>query len=156
MRVIRAARTTDREDLVRMRVALWPDSQEGEVDGLLAMPPTEGAVLVAEAEGTGLDGFAEVGVRTFADGCASSPVAYLEGIWVDASARRSGIAAALVGEAETWARSAGLVELASDCEVDNVASQAFHRAVGFEEVQRSVCFRRDLTVRGPGSGRRPA
>jgi aminoglycoside 6'-N-acetyltransferase I len=101
-------------------------------------------LLVVEGR-AGLDAFAEVGVRRFADGCASSPVAYLEGIWVDPEARRSGAALALVQAAEDWARAAGYVELASDCEEGNLASEAFHHAAGFEEVQRSVCFRRDLT-----------
>jgi len=93
----------------------------------------------------GLAGFAEVALRKFADGCRTSPVAYLEGIWVDPDLRRSGAAAALVREAENWARSRGLSEFASDCDVENHASQSFHSATGFEEVQRSVCFRRDLS-----------
>ena len=38
-----------------------------------------------------------------------------------------------------------LTELASDCEIDNGPSRAFHEAMGFEEVQRNIGFRRDLT-----------
>ncbi len=93
----------------------------------------------------GLGGFAEIGLRTYAEGCASSPVAYLEGIWIDADARRSGFAWDLVREAEAWARSTGLSEFASDCDIENHVSEAFHLASGFEEVVRSICFRRDLT-----------
>lgn len=128
-----------------MRLELWPDSEERELDALLALPRTKGLVIVATSGEGELEGFAEFGLRKFADGCKTSPVAYLEGIWVDPSLRRSSIASDLVREGETWARSLALTELASDCELDNVGSQAFHLAAGFEEVQRSVCFRRRLT-----------
>ena len=54
------------------------------------------------------------------------------------------MALALVREAETWARSTGYTEFASDCGVANAASQALHAAAGFGEVERIVCFRRSL------------
>ena len=128
-----------------MLIALWPDCQEGKADVLLSRPISEGIVLVgARAEG-GLGGFADVGLRKYADGCDTSPVAYLEGIWVDPDSRRSGLASELVREADAWARSQGLTEFASDCEIENHVSEAFHLAVGFEEEVRSICFRRDLT-----------
>lgn len=147
----RPARSTDRAEVVRMRRSLWPDSTSEEVDALLERPAKEGVLLVVEADGTGLSGFAEVGLRPFADGCRSSPVAYLEGIWVDAGARRRGVASALVGAAVGWARSLRLAELASDCTLDNLPSRAFHAAAGFREVQRNVTFRREI---GPASTER--
>jgi aminoglycoside 6'-N-acetyltransferase I len=144
---VRPGVASDRDDLFGMRTALWSDATEDEVDDVLGVPPDEGTVLVAEGEGGRLLGFAEVGLRKFADGCRSSPVAYLEGIWTEPSSRRVGIASALVRQAEAWAQARGLTELASDCEVGNEASRAFHIAGGFEEVQRSICFRRDLGAR---------
>lgn len=145
---VRPARPRDRAELARMRVALWPDSSAADVDTVLALPPGEGVVLVAESAGR-LTGFAEFGLRKFADGCATSPVAYLEGVWVDADARRSGVASDLVQAGEVWARSVGLSELASDCELENTGSEAFHLAIGFDEVQRSICFRRSLEREDP-------
>jgi aminoglycoside 6'-N-acetyltransferase I len=142
---VRPSRSTDRAELVRMRTALWPDSVAREVDELVSRPRSEYVVLVAEREAVGLRGFAEVGHRPYAEGCATSPDAYLEGIWVDVEWRRSGVATSLLRAAEDWARSLGLAELASDSGVDNESSQAFHRAAGFEEVERIVCYRRDLT-----------
>ena len=127
-----------------MRRALWPDSEERDVDGLLGLPASNGIVLVSARAGDGLRGFAEIGVRKFAEGCHSSPVAYLEGIWIDPDARRTGVASALVRTAKEWARAHGLREFASDCDIKNRESEAFHFAVGFTEVQRSICFRLDL------------
>ncbi len=129
-----------------MRTALWPDSTENEVDGILSVPRSEGIVLVAERAEGGLRGFAELASRKFADGCLTSPIAYLEGIWIDPDSRRTGIASAIVREGVTWARSLGLSELASDCDIDNEASHRFHLAAGFAEVKRSICFRRDLAL----------
>lgn len=125
-----------------MRMELWPDSTPDEVDALLAH--FEGVLLVAEEEDAGLIGYAEVGIRPFADGCLTAPVAYLEGIWVASGERRTGVGAALVASAESWARERGLTELASDCALGNTVSQAFHEALGFEEVDRVIAFRRTI------------
>ena len=139
--MVRPARKGDRDQLVRMRRTLWPDSTEAEVDDLLEEREPNAFVLVAEGVPDGLAGFAELGSRRYAEGCVSSPVGYLEGIWVDPEARRCGIASSLVDGALAWARACGYAELGSDCDLENLASQAFHRATGFEEVQRIVCFR---------------
>ncbi|GMV03727.1 MAG: hypothetical protein AMXMBFR53_00090 [Gemmatimonadota bacterium] len=151
--LIRPLRRADRDQVVRMRMALWPDSTPEEVDALLELPPTEYAVLVAERSDGRLAAFAEVGTRAYAEGCATSPVAYLEGIWVDADARRTGVGVGLLRQAEAWARARGLSELASDADIANQPSLDFHRAAGFQEVERIVCFRRDLRS-GPSSGKR--
>ena len=127
-----------------MRTALWPDSLPDEIDAVLRLPSCEGIVVVGERDNGGLRGFAEIGLRKYADGCDTSPVAYLEGIWIDEDSRRSGVASELVREGEAWARSSGLTEFASDCDIENYGSEAFHLAAGFEEVERSICFRRDL------------
>lgn len=67
-----------------------------------------------------------------------------EGIWIDTDSRRSGVASELVRGGEAWARSLGLTEFASDCDIENHVSEAFHRAAEFEEVERHICWRRDL------------
>lgn len=99
-------------------------------------------MLVAERGYGTLGGFAEIGARKYAKGCDTSPVAYLEGIRTDSDLRRTSIASDLVREAEAWARSSGLTEFASDSQIDNHGSEAFHIAAGFEEAERSICWRR--------------
>ena len=54
----------------------------------------------------------------------------------------------LVRAGVEWARSLGMTELASDCDIENHVSEAFHLATGFEEVGRSICYRRSLTTDG--------
>jgi aminoglycoside 6'-N-acetyltransferase I len=146
--VIRSAGPADRDAVARMRSKLWPDSKAAEIPGLLERPADEGILLVAEHEARAPCGYAEIGTRPFAEGCSTSPVAYLEGIWVEEAARRQGVARALVRVAEDWGRGLGLQEIASDTEVGNVESQAFHRGVGFEEAGQVVCFRRMMVDSG--------
>jgi len=105
----------------------------------------DAVVLVApRAGGRGLAGFIEVGARSLADGCATSPVAYLEGWHVDADARRQGAGTALVQAAEAWGREQGYREFASDAELENVESQRAHEALGFQEVERAVLYLKKL------------
>jgi aminoglycoside 6'-N-acetyltransferase I len=56
--------------------------------------------------------------------------------------RRAGIAGCLVAAVERWARQRGCREFASDALIANEASHAVHRALGFEETERVVFFRK--------------
>ncbi len=78
--------------------------------------------------------------RDYVEGSSSSPVAYIEGIYVEEEYRKHGLANELVQYGEVWARKMGCTEIASDCELDNQASISFHKHVGFEEAGRIVCF----------------
>jgi aminoglycoside 6'-N-acetyltransferase I len=144
---IREYRPTDLPEWLRMRRALFPEiareDEAADAAAWLAWP--NAVVLVAERlGGGGLAGFAELATRPYAEGCETSPVAYLEGWYVDPDMRRRGVGAALVRAGENWARDHGYRELASDALLDNTISQQAHEALGFTEVERSVHFRKDL------------
>lgn len=86
-------------------------------------------------------GFAQCQLRhDYVEGADSSPVAYLEGIFVKAPYRRMGIARQLLSMCEEWARGKGCTELASDCELNNDGSLGFHLNYGFSESNRIICF----------------
>ncbi len=139
---VRQYRTDDHAEWLRMRLLLWPESSaeshESEMVAWLKRPDT--VVLVVPRTSGGLAGFAEVGMRSIADGCETSPVAYLEGWFVDEDVRRQGFGAALVHAAEFWARERGSREFASDTQLGNVESQRAHAALGFREVDRVVAY----------------
>jgi aminoglycoside 6'-N-acetyltransferase I len=144
---IRPVNERDRAEWVRMRDLLWPGSlgdHEAETRRFFAQPDETLATFVLDRMDGRLGGFIEVGQRHYAEGCASSPVAYIEGWYVDADLRRQGLGAALVRVAERWARSRGLTEIASDAETDNEVSIKAHKALGYAEEARVVCFRKDL------------
>ena len=81
----------------------------------------------------------------YVNGTSSSPVAFLEGLYVVPASRRQGVARTLVQSVVRWALAEGCSELASDSLLDNPAAHATHRALGFEETERVVYFRRGLT-----------
>jgi aminoglycoside 6'-N-acetyltransferase I len=129
-----------------MRAALWPDADPAELadelDTFLADP--DQVAFVAVYEDGRLCGFAEASVRPFANGVDESPCAFLEGWWVDEEMRRSGVGRALVVAVENWARARGLTELGSDALLDNTPGHQAHRALGFEERERVVYFRKRI------------
>jgi len=145
---VRPARPDDAAAWVRMREALWPSEpgeHAGEVQRFLAGTLHEPlAVLLAFDETGAPAGFAELSIRNYAEDCRTSRVAYLEGWYVEAHARRKGVGRALVAAAEDWGRSQGCTEFASDALIDNDVSAAAHRALGFQETARIRCFRKDL------------
>jgi aminoglycoside 6'-N-acetyltransferase I len=95
-------------------------------------------------------GFLELDYRKYAPGCSSSPVPFIEGWYVEPEFQRRGIGRALVDAAIARARAAEDLEIASDAEIENADGVAAHCALGFEEVERVVCFRRSLRgIRNP-------
>lgn len=130
-----------------MNRALFPgllEDDENEMRATLAR--RDAAVLVLERDGgESLAGYVEVGARSIADGCLTSPVGYIEAWYVDADARRAGYGRALLHAAEAWARSQGYAEMASDALIDNLVSHEAHKRSGYIEVDRVVTFRKPLT-----------
>ncbi len=144
---IRHIRPEDRTEWVRMRDLLWPGSREEhelETQKFFTQPDESLATFVIDRLDGRLGGFIEMDQRKYAEGCTSSPVAFIEGWYIDADLRQHGWGAALVRAGEQWARDLGLQEIASDTEIENAISIRAHRALGYEEVTRLVCFRKEL------------
>lgn len=132
-----------------MRAALWPEGSiaehREEILDLLRQGDGKGVTLLALNAQDEAIGFVEVALRhDYVNGCETSPVAFLEGIYVDPDARRRGVAAALTRAAADWGRARGCTEMASDADIANAASHAFHAAIGFAETERVVYFRQSI------------
>ena len=125
--------------------ALWPhNTAQAMTDDLARRDRAENAVLLAMEGGEAI-GFAHAALRhDYVQGTDSSPVGYLEGIYVRDAHRLRGVARALVDAAAAWAKAQGCTEFASDCELENVYSARMHKALGFEEAGRIVCFVRPI------------
>lgn len=80
----------------------------------------------------------------YVEGCESSPVGYLEGIYVKEKWRNLGIAKSLCEECEQWAKEKGCSEFASDCELTNTVSYNFHLKIGFLEENRIIHFKKKI------------
>ena len=131
-----------------MRAALWPDEDvdelASEIDGMLADPDQVIFVAARGDDDDRLCGMVEARVRQFANGVDEGPCAFVEGWWVDADVRRTGIGRALMAAVEAWARARGFHELGSDALLENVVSYHAHLALGFEERERVIAFRKRL------------
>ena len=133
----------------RLRNQLWPlDEAVCEREAVEILGDIRWAVFVARLDAAAVVGFLEVCLRDYAEGAeSSSPIGYLEGLYIDAEYRRQGIGAALVRAGEQWAWSQGCTEMASDAQIDNAVSIEMHNRLGYTEVERQVCFLKRLTAR---------
>ena len=134
--------------MATLRELLWPDCPRethlSQMSVLLASPDRF-AQFVKYDELSNPLGLVEVSLRgDYVNGTTASPVAFLEGIYVIPEARLQGMARKLFAEAQRWAIGVGCVELASDALIENTQSHAMHRALGFEETERVVFFRKLL------------
>jgi aminoglycoside 6'-N-acetyltransferase I len=141
----RVMEARDRLAWAEMRAALWPEESAQEhthgIDDVLRSDRAWG--FIAEADGAPA-GFAELAIRDYANGCASRPVPFLEGIFVRKDFRRCGVGARLVAHVEQFAAERGFTEIGSDAEIANLASHAAHCSWGFVETERVVYFRKVL------------
>ncbi|SDZ46507.1 aminoglycoside 6'-N-acetyltransferase [Pseudomonas sp. NFIX28] len=131
-----------------LRQALWPDcpaeEHRDEIASLLDDPQRYLNLLAYTADGQPV-GLAEASLRhDYVNGTEHSPVVFLEGLYVCAEQRRQGIAEQLIEAVAQWGRERGCVEMASDTGLENLVSQAVHQALGFEETERVVYFKRSL------------
>ena len=125
---------------------LWPEHTEQELTELIwdYTQSKRSAVFADEVNGAFV-GIALCSMRAdYVEGCDTSPVGYLEGVYIAEGFRHCGIAKNLVSECEEWAREKGCTEFASDCELTNTESLNFHLSIGFQEENRIICFKKAL------------
>ncbi|MEJ8569320.1 aminoglycoside 6'-N-acetyltransferase [Elongatibacter sediminis] len=148
---IRATADGHDRDWLALRRAFIPELNSREHAAILRQFMAESAgfqAFVAHADDGQAMGFAEVSVRTdYVNGCEFRPALYLEGIYVDPGQRGRGVARALCEAAEGWGLEQGCREFASDVHQNDAGSLAAHAALGFEETERVVFFRRPIRQR---------
>ena len=137
---------TDVNAVAGLACELWPEhtAEEMTAEFRNLLTEKETAVFLFRTGGAAA-GFAQCQLRhDYVEGTETSPVGYLEGIYVKEPFRKQGIARRLLNACEDWAREQGCTEFASDCELTNAESQEFHRAVGFEEANRIIAYVRKI------------
>lgn len=140
------AREEDALTTAKLAIQMWEDASieelaEGFVD---VINSPEGVVFLGEVDGQKI-GFAQCQLRhDYVEGTETSPVGYLEGIFIEQNYRKQGYAKQLLAACEKWAKEQGCTEFASDCELDNTESLKFHLSLGFEEANRVICFMKPL------------
>ncbi|MDX1407664.1 MAG: aminoglycoside 6'-N-acetyltransferase [Saprospiraceae bacterium] len=141
------------DKLTEMICALWPecDAAEERLNYTRILKSTREGCLVARV-GETIAGFIHLSVRhEHVEGATGSPVAYIEGVYVEPQYRRTGVGRALVNAGRQWGAQMGCRHYASDAELHNTASHHFHLANGFREVNRVVCYVQELPDTYPGN-----
>lgn len=104
---VRPVERSDCDEWSRMRATLFSSPDPQEIDDWFDAAENGGtsrvgvAVIVADRGDGSLAGFVEIGSRNYAEGCETTPVAYVEGWYVDPDARRTGLGAQLLKTTET-------------------------------------------------------
>lgn len=144
--MVRKADLEDVKILAKLAVQMWDENTvQGLEEEFADIIPRKDAAIYLKLVDGAVIGFAQCQLRhDYVEGTDSSPVGYLEGIFIIKKYRRSGYAKELLKECEAWALGQGCTEFASDCELDNQDSLAFHIRMGFEEAGRVICFTKKL------------
>lgn len=143
---IREAVPEEAQKVAGLAIQMWRSHTMEELEAEFSeyIRKEGGTVFLALSDGCAV-GFAQCGLRhDYVEGTASSPVGYLEGIFVAEEYRRRGLARELTEACQKWAKEQGCTEFASDCEADNEESRRFHVKTGFEEANRIICFTKKL------------
>lgn len=144
--MVREAGKQDLDVLANLAVQMWDENSVSELIAEFSEMISKGkSQFFLKYENDIPIGFAQCQLRyDYVEGTKTSPVGYLEGIYIKDGYRRKGYAKELLTECESRARSNGCREFASDCEIDNTASLHFHKAMNFTEANRIICFTKTL------------
>jgi len=140
--IIEKANKKNLDEVTSLAMKLWPENiwsvLRAEFEEQLESK--KDVVYLAISEGRYV-GFIHMSLRyDYVEGSSSSPVGYIEGIYVDENYRNKGISKMLVEAGEIWSKALGCTEIASDTELHNVGSQQFHKSIGFKEAAKIVAF----------------
>ncbi len=144
--MIKTATITDCKTLATLAVKMWNSHTIEELTQTFAdiVNNTHAICFIKYFKDRPI-GFAQCSLRhDYVEGTNSSPVGYLEGIFVEEDFRGKGYASELLKACEIWAKDMGCKEFASDCELQNIQSLSFHLSTGFEEANRIICFKKDI------------
>ncbi|QYA41333.1 GNAT family N-acetyltransferase [Macrococcoides bohemicum] len=134
------------DTVTNLALRLWPDNiYEDLIDEFKSLIHHDNQRVFLYHDNHLDVGFAHVSLRVdYVEGTHSSPVGFLEGIYVLPEYRNRGIARALITACEQFAKENGCAEFASDCELTNIDSILMHEKLGFEETNRIVCFKKKI------------
>jgi GNAT superfamily N-acetyltransferase len=140
---VRAAQVSDAAAIAILTTQLGyptrPEETEARLRDVLDRP--DGAVLVAEEEGTVIGWIHVVGTHSI----ETAPFAVIAGLVVDEARRSRGIGAALVEAAAAWAARQGYGTLRVRSNVVRERAHAFYERLGFSRTKNQVVLVRQLS-----------
>jgi aminoglycoside 6'-N-acetyltransferase I len=133
------------KDLIKLELLLWPDNDYSELFKETQNSISEENVFFGAIKDHQLIGFIQISTRyDYVNGTSTSPVGFVEGIYVLEEYRYLGVAKSLMGQAIQYCKERNYKEIASDVLFDNIESQIFHEKIGFVETERVVYYLKKL------------
>lgn len=130
------------EELINQELLLWPDN---EYNDLYNETKDSKDFFFGAVIDELLVGFIQLSIRKeYVNGSSSSPVGFIEGLYVLEELRGRGIGKELVEYVLKFTKDKGIKEVASDVLIDNILSQKFHEKMGFKETERVVYYIHEL------------
>ncbi|XMB66551.1 GNAT family N-acetyltransferase [Mycoplasmatota bacterium zrk1] len=144
--LLRKINENDFEEWFSLVVCLWPDVLKDEMKTEFGQALTDNDQdIYLSIYGDKYVGFINLSTRReYVEGSESSPVGYIEGIYVKEDYREKGVASKLVDKAILFCKERGYKELGSDTELSNVLSQKFHESIGFKKAEIIVHYIKEL------------
>lgn len=134
------------EEYFDMARALFPDYSVGQLRKDLQHITSSGKhqAFLAMEDGQP-SGFVNVSVRRdYVEGATTSPVGYLEALYVKPGYRKRGVGCKLARTAEAWALARGCAQMGSDTWESHKDGISFHHKMGFRQEDILVHFIKDL------------
>lgn len=137
---------TNIDAVTRLALKLWPEHEWHQLYAeFKEMLASEHDMVYLAMINDQYVGFIYMSIRyDYVEGSSSSPVGYVEGLYVEENYRLKGISRKLVEQGEQWSKSMGCTEMGSDTWLDNYESQQFHISIGFKEAGRIVAFIKNI------------
>jgi aminoglycoside 6'-N-acetyltransferase I len=133
---------TNLKELTNLAVLLFPDETYEYLLGIYNESLVSGKEfnILYQADGKYV-GYMHIAIRSdYVNGTDTSPVVFIEAIYVLPEYRKRGIGREFIEYAERFATERGITQVASDCLIDNEQSEKFHKSCGFIEQERVICF----------------
>jgi len=136
----------DYEDWLNLSLALFTQYTREEMEFVLKRRTqlNKNQTMMAKVAGLPI-GYVTVSIRSdHVEGTSSSPVGYLESIFVSPDFRNRGVARSLYEEGESWCKQQGCTEMGSDTWHWNTEAHEFHNQLGFQEVHTLTHFHKKI------------
>ena len=139
--IIRAS-NENLNQLTELALALWPNNEKDLIksDLVYIIGHLNNRVLLAKSDEEYI-GFIHMSIRSgFVEGADTTPVGYIEGVYVKPDYRRKGVAKELYHAGLEWLKSEKCSQIGADIGINDNMCPDFYIGMGYKEANRIICY----------------